>query len=58
MFGIGLQDMSCIKTAIGKYNLIIKSSILRVHRATQLGHIARISVYLYNAKGYIRHLHH
>ena len=48
MVGIRLQDWSCIETALGKYNLIIKSSIYRVNRATEPGQPGRISASFYS----------
>ena len=47
MVGIRLQDWPYIETALGKFNLIIKSSIWSVNRVTQPGHSAHISARVY-----------
>ena len=58
MVGIHLQD--CIEIALGKCNLIIKSSIYWVVMVSQPGHTARIPawIYSYNEWGFNRRVHH
>ena len=53
MVGIRLLDWLCIETASGKCNLIIKSSLYRVNKATQPGQSARISASFFSRNGWI-----
>ena len=48
MVGIRLQDWPYIETALGKCNLIIKTSIYRVDMETQPGQPARVTASFYS----------
>ena len=53
MVGIRLQDWPCIETALGKCNLIIRSSIFRASRATQPGQPSRTSASFYSRNEWV-----
>ena len=53
MVGIRLQDWPYTETVLGRFNLIIKSSIYRGDRATQSGHATPISASFYSHNEYI-----
>ena len=53
MVGMRLQTWTCIETALGKLNFIMKSSIYRVDRATQPGQTACISASFYSGNEWI-----
>ena len=53
MVGIRLQDWPCIKTALGKCNLIFESNIYRINRATQPRHTAPTSASVFSCNEWI-----